>query len=111
VSCFWRMVVLVELLYVQAAATVVHVASVCPLHLTVDLDRLCSVSLLGVELSAFSATHGRNHEFVVLLLVVAEHLGIVARSLHDGLPLRVESKVGLVHQLFVERRIDRGKVV
>lgn len=43
-------------------------------------------------------------------MIVTSSLAIVGRG-YDRLPLRIESKVSLIHKLFVETRIDRCVVV
>jgi len=98
-------VVLVELLDVEAAAALVHVhASV---DRALDLNCLCPVSLLRVQLASVPSSGGLDrHDFSLVMAC-----GVVVRCGHDRLPCRVEAKVGLVHQLLVEGGVDRSVVV
>ena len=99
------MVVLVELLDVQTAATLVHVHA--GIHGALNLNCLRPISLLRVQLTSVSSSSRFNrHNFS---LVVAS--GVVIRSGYDGLPCGVEAEVGLVHQLLVEGGVDRSVVV
>jgi len=79
-----------------------------------DLNRLSAVALLGVQLSTVSHIGDRldEHHVVVLLPVVRVVVSAVrVGRRNDGLALRIEAKVGLVHQLLVERRVDHGVVL
>ena len=76
------------------------------IHRTVDLDRLSSVSLLGVQ---FTPIHRLNLHHVFTLWV-ASSLRVIRRR-NNGLSRRIEAKVCLIHELLVETRIDRGVVV
>ena len=75
-------------------------------HRTLYLDRLRAIPLLRVELTP---VHRLNLHHIVALRV-ARPLRIVRRR-HDGLSGWVEAKVGLIHKLLVETRIDRGVIV
>lgn len=100
-----RVVVLVKLLDVQAAASLVHVHASA--HGALDLNCLCPVSLLRVQLAAVPSSNRFDcHNFS---LVVAR--GVAVRGRHDGLSRWVEAEVGLVHQLLVEGGVDCGVVV
>jgi len=68
-----------------------------PVHRALDLDRLSPVTLLSVKLTA---VHRFDLHHVALLTMAAA--GIVRRG-DDCLSGRVEAKVGLVHQLVIER--------
>lgn len=103
---FWLLVVvLVQFMNVETAATLVHVDSVVAIDGTLYLYGLCSVPLLSVQLAS---VHGLNVHEVALTTVCTAR---VVRGRHDGLASRVEPKVGLVHQLLVETRVNRCVVI
>ena len=97
------LVVLVQFLDVQTAAALVHVH--LSVHRTLDLDRLRPVSLLCVELTAIHSLY--VHDITALMVLAS---GAVRRG-HDCLPGRIVAEVRLVHQLLVERRVDRGVII
>ena len=73
----------------------------------IDLNRLCSVSFLGVQFSALANIDRLNKENILLLKMVTVRL-IVVWSGDDGLSSRIEAKVCLIHQLLVEGRVNCG---
>ena len=85
---------LIEFLNVQTAATLVHM-DLC-VHGALDLNRLCPVPLLSVQLAAI---HRINiHHFTALMILAICSVG----CRDNGLASRIVAKVRLVHQLFVE---------
>lgn len=95
-------VVLVQLVDVQAAPALVHVH--VSSHGTLDLDRLRAVTLLRVQLAA---VNGLDLHHVALWV----HSRRVVRRGNDGAAGRVEPEVSLVHQLLVEARVHGSVVV
>lgn len=88
------LVVLIEFLNVQTAAALVHM-DLC-VHGALDLNRLCPVPLLSVQLAAI---HRINmHHFTALMILASRSVG----CRDNGLASRIVAKVRLVHQLFVE---------
>ena len=79
----------------------VHVS----VHRALDLDRLRSVPLLGIE---FMAVNRLDLHHLTLLAMLAT---CVVRRRDDGLSLRVETEIRLVHKLVIERRVYRCVVV
>ena len=86
------MIVLIQLVDVQAASTLVHVH--VRVYRRLNLDGLSSVSLLGIQLTP---VHGLDVHDVTLLV----SRGVV-RGGYNGLSGRIKTEVCLVHQLFVE---------
>ncbi len=75
------------------------------IHRALDLDRLCSVPLLGVE---FTAVNRLDLHHLTLLAMLS---ACVVRRGDDGLSLRVETEIRLVHKLIIERRVYSCVVV
>ena len=78
----------------------IHIA----IHRALYLDGLRAVSLLRVQLTTVHLLYLHH----VTLRVLST--GVIRRG-DDCLPRRVETEVGLVHQLLVEARVDRGVIV
>jgi len=97
------LVVLVQFLDVQTATALVHVH--LSVHRTLDLDRLRAVSLLCVKLTAIHSLY--VHDITALMVLAS----CAVRRGHDCLPGRIVAEVRLVHQLLVERRVDRGVII
>jgi hypothetical protein len=76
-----------------------------PVHRALYLDRLSPVALLSVKLTAVNRLD--LHHITLLAMAAAS---IVGRG-DDCLSGRVETEVGLVHQLIIERRVDRCVIV
>ena len=86
-----RVVMLVELLYVQAAASLVHIHAGA--HGTLDLNSLRPVSLLSVQLTSVPPSYRLNrHNFSMWMTC-----SVVIWRGHDGLPGWIEAEVRLVH--------------
>ena len=98
-----RVIVLVELLNVQAAASLVHVHAGAA-NGTLDLNSLGSVSLLGVQIRSIPPTGCRfdRHNSFASMVVCS----VVIRSSYNGSSSWVEAKVSLVHKLLIEGGID-----
>lgn len=112
------LIVSIQLMDVQRVSTLVHVGVVplTSLKVAIDLDGLGAVALLGVEFASVNTvTYINRFDEESLLLVDA--VIIVASSVlrvstnssslltHHGLASRVKSKVGLSHQLLIERGV------
>ena len=79
----------------------VHVS----VHRALNLDRLSSVPLLGVK---FPAVDWLNLHHIALLAMTSA--SVVGRG-YNGLSLRIETEIGLVHKLIIERRVYRCVVI
>lgn len=97
------LVVLVQLLDVEAATALVHVH--LPVHRTLNLNRLRPVSLLSVELTAI---HSLDVHDITALVILAS---CAVRRRHNRLSGRVVAEVRLVHELLVEGRIHGCVIV
>ena len=104
-GCLLRLllVVLVQLLNIQTATTLMHVD--LSVHGRLNLDRLCTVSLLRIQLATVHIIDGHQ-----LSLMVLAACGAVGRR-NNGLTGWVVAKVRLVHQLLVEGRVHVRVVV
>ena len=96
------MVVLVELMNIQTAASLVHVD--VAVHGGLDLDGLGAVALLRVQLAP---VHWLDVHDVALVVLAAR----VVRRRDNRLSGRVETEVGLVHKLLIEARVHSRVVV
>ena len=74
------------------------------IHRALHLDGLCAVSFLRVQLTT---VHLLYLHHVTLRVLPA---GVIRRG-DNCLPRRIETKVGLVHELLVETRVNRGVIV
>ena len=96
------LVVMVELLDVQAASTLVQMH--LPVDRALDLDRLSTVALLSIELASVQRIDVKHITLMVL----------TGRSVGRGdncLTRWIVAKVCLIHKLLVERRIHRCVIV
>jgi len=96
------LVVLVELLYVKAASTLVHLH--LPVHRALDLDRLSTVPLLSIELASI---HVINMHHITLDVLTGLRVGRGDNCLTGW----IEAKISLIHKLIVERRVCRCVIV
>ena len=74
------------------------------IHGTLHLDGLCAVSFLRVQLTTIHLLYLHH---VTLRMLPA---GVVRRR-DNCLPSRIETEVGLVHELLVEARVNGGVIV
>lgn len=89
-------IVLVELVDVQAVAALVHIdVGSLVAHRRLDLNGLRTVALLSVQLSSI-------HWLDVHDAGAVTTLAMVIRGRHDRLSGWIEAEIGLVHQLVVE---------
>lgn len=102
------LIVLIELLDVEAASTLVDVD--IAIDRALYLNCLGAVALLRVQLTSITPhIHWLDlHHFTAHATVAAR--GVVRRA-HDRLASRIVAKVRLVHQLLVKGRVDGGVVV
>jgi hypothetical protein len=90
----------IQLLYIEASPALVHINAVA--NRAFDLNGLRAVAFLSVQLTTVPHIRDRvNEHHGSLIFGVCR---VVWRR-HDGLACRVESKVGLVHQLLIERGV------
>lgn len=84
-----------------------------PVDWTLNLDCLRAISLLRVESASLPAHSHRLNLNHVSTRVLAPSNGrlVLGCRRNDGLPGRVEPKVGLIHQLLVKRRVHSCVIV
>lgn len=109
------MIMLVQLVYVERVAALVHVYGATHIHRTLNLDGLRAVSLLSVQSTPLTPhRHWLYLDHFAANVARLCNRGLVVGRLAAGdnsLSCGIKAKIGLIHELIVERWVDRGVVV